>query len=205
MPGLIYNYGFWEFWAPYDPSNQFFGYQKAIFDGENRIIRIDPTVSELNVKEDIYSAWKEWIQVRDNAKFLPAIRTTGGDPIGEGDFTGDIYFLINEWTILLERSLVINGVLFSDDFPSPYVQADGTSLVTNRISNLVQTVSPDISLANISSETAEAVWNYPLRELSSTMTPEQFWNFLLSQPVQPGSAGERLRQVLTTSNFLALK
>lgn len=222
---LALNYGYWEFWAPYNPSEGVYGYQSTIFDGINKLILIDPAASEISVREDIYSNWKEWTQVRDNSKFDPAIRTTGGDPVGGGEFSGDIYFLINGWRLLLSSSATINGVLFSDDFPSPYIQQPGTSLVTNRVSALVQTVTVGGSFNGTS---AEDIWNYANRTLTSpnaptareisdeiwrqeildmlnTMTPEAVWGAILNSDMQPGSAGDKLKQVLTTGNFIALK
>ena len=60
-------------------------YHKVVFDGENRLIIVNPGAPLVSVKTDIYSSWKEWAKLRDNAKFLPAIRTTGGDPVGLGE------------------------------------------------------------------------------------------------------------------------
>lgn len=145
MSFVTTNYGFWEFWAPYDPQEGFFGEQKCIFDGENKLILINPAVDVVSVKDDVYSNWKEWTQVRDNAKFLPAIRTTGGDPIGGGLYTGDVYFLINGWRMLIDHSFLVDGVIFSDDYPSPFVESENTKIVTNRVSSLVQTVAPVVS------------------------------------------------------------
>lgn len=145
MSFVAVNYGFWEFWAPYAPSGESFGNHSCIFDGENKLIYVNPVITAVNVKEDVYSDWKEWALVRDNAKFLPAIRTTGGDPVGGGEFTGDVYFLINGWRIIIDHSLNIDGVIYSDDFPSPFVQVEGTQIVTNKVSSLVTVVAPQIS------------------------------------------------------------
>lgn len=173
--------------------------------------------------------------------------TPGGIPIGGGEFTGDIYFLINGWRLYIDHSCFIDGVIYSDDYPSPFLEKEGTQIVINRVSALVQTIetggggtapsAADIrqemdqnsvklnainnqtdtlksSLAALdtkidalptASETADAVWSHTLRELSTTLTPQQFWDFLLSTPMAPGSAGEKLKNVLTTGNFLALK
>ena len=155
----------------------------CVFDGINKIISISSNVSTISVKRDIYSAAKEWIRLRENGKFLAPIRVSGGDPITETQSTGDVYFLINGWRLQISHSCTIDGVLYSDDYPSPFIQTNDTALVTNKVSALVQTVSTG----------------------AGTMTPEEFWNFLLSTPMDPGSAGEKLKQVLTTGNFLALK
>lgn len=109
---------------------------KVVFDGENRLIIVPPDVTVLNFKEDVYSDWKEWIRLYDYAEFLQAMRTTGGDPIGGGQFTGDYYFLINGWRMLLQGELQLEGNVFSDDYPSPFVTAGNTALVQNKVSAL---------------------------------------------------------------------
>jgi hypothetical protein len=151
------NYGFWEFWAPYGSQEGAVGPQKCVFDGENKLIYVNPDDSEISVKQDVYSAWKEWVSVRDNAKFLPAIRVTGGDPIaGTTSFTGDTYFLINGWRFLIDHSLNIDGVIYSDNFPSPFIQQAGTQIVTNKVSSLVQTVTTE-SIAGITVPSAAEI------------------------------------------------
>lgn len=170
---------FWDDWQLY---------HKVTFDGANRLIYVNPDVTEISVKEDIYSDWKEWFRVRDNGKFLPAIRTTGGDPIGGGEFTGDIYFLTNNWRIVIDHGFNVDGVIYSDNFPSPFIQLPGTNLVTNKVSALVLTASGGGSgTAPTAQENAEAVWNQSIAN------------------VQPGTAGDKLKQSLTTGNFLGLK
>lgn len=185
-------------------------FHSVTFDGINKLIIINANESSINIKEDVYSSWKEWVSLRDNAKFLPAIRTTGGDPIGGGQFTGDVYFLINGWRIIVDHSCNIDGVIYSDDYPSPFVQVSGTQIVTNKVSSLVSVIAPVVTIDGgaipSASSIADAVWNALDRSLTTdNLTAADVWNFLLSQPTTPGSAGEKLKQVLTTGNFIALK
>lgn len=128
--------GFWKYWQLY---------HKVTFDGPNKMIIVNPGVNSINVKTDLYSDWKEWIQLEDYSKYLPALRTTGGDPTGVGSYSGDIYFLINGWRLQVDHSCFIDGVLYSDDYPSPFIQVTGTQIVTNKVSSLVQTVAPQIT------------------------------------------------------------
>lgn len=226
---VSYNYGYWEFWAPYDPANGFYGNQSVTFDGDNRLIIVNAGVTSLRMKEDIYSNWKEWVSVRENAKYVPAFRTTGGDPVGGGLYAGDIYFTINNWRIVIAEQVEVQGIVY-DDTPgvSPFIVLPGGG-VRNVVSNLayaynvaglgvedirIEMDNNSTKLASINQRVndlpeaaaiANEVWNYTLRELTTTMTPQEFWNFLLSNPLEPGSAGEKLKQVLTTGNFLALK
>lgn len=157
MSFLTAYYNNWQFWAPYNPTIGFYGTQKCVFDGPNKLIYVNEQDSEISVKQDVYSAWKEWASFTDNAKYLPAIRVTGGDPIaGTTSFTGDTYFLINGWRFLIDHSVVIDGVIYSDDFPSPFIQADGTQIVTNKVSSLVQTVTTE-TIAGISIPTPQEI------------------------------------------------
>ncbi len=161
--------------------------QNVTFDGINRLIIIGANTTEIDVKTDIYSNWKEWVELYENAKFLPAIRTTGGDPIGGGEYTGDVYFLINNWRVLIDHSCNIDGVLYSDNYPSPYLAADNAQIVTNKVSAIVQTVTANTGAIPTPAENAAAVWGENL------------------SPYGPGTAGNKLKQGLTTGNFIALK
>lgn len=136
MPAIHFGYGHQRDWQPYlvDTANasiipdyyESYGTQKVVFDGVNRLIIVAESVTELDIKEDVYEAWKEWVRNPDltqNASYLPAIRGTGGDPIsGTTDqFTGDVYFLINNWRLVYDpRKVGVTGVLYSDDFATAY-------------------------------------------------------------------------------------
>ena len=98
MPSLIFNYGEWTYWEKYNPP-VYSGNQSVTFDGPNRLILVNEGVTTLDVQEDVYSNWKEWLTHRDNAKYLPAFATLGGDNITESTFIGDTYFLENGWRI----------------------------------------------------------------------------------------------------------
>lgn len=70
-----------------------------IFDGQNLLITLPPGtagVGQLDAK-DIYSAWKAWVLVGDNAKYPPAFRTIGGDPLSSIINVGAYYFLRNDF------------------------------------------------------------------------------------------------------------
>lgn len=201
------------------------------FDGVNRRIYISTNVTQLDVKEDLYSSWKEWTRIRDNAKYHAAFRNIGGDPVGNGLYAGDIYFLINNWQIVVDHSISLVGTLYQDNNLSPYIimPGGGVTAVTSNLAYAYNTSGVtvptaqeirqeiddnSVKLADIkntvdalpsSSTIAEDVWNYNLRDLTTTMTPEEFWNFVINVPMTPGSAGEKLKQLLTTSNFIALK
>lgn len=115
-------------------------YHKVVFDGENRLIIINPDESIISVKQDIYSSWKEWISLRDNMKYLPAVRTIGGDPVGGGKYAGDLYFLMNNWKVVVNHPVAIEGVLYDDSGTSPYI-ITGSGGVTATVSNLAYAIA----------------------------------------------------------------
>lgn len=130
---------------------------KVTFDGINRRIIVAPGIDNIDVKADIYSSWKEWMQLYDNAKYLPAIRTIGGDPLGGGVFAGDLYFLINNWRVSVSQLVNVTGALFSDDEGSPYVIGPGGGIIST-VSNLTQTA---LSTQNVVTGDVGQVWTDP--------------------------------------------
>lgn len=114
---------------------------KVSFDGNTRQIHIHAEVNELDVKADIYSAWKRWLQRHNNAAFLPAIRVVGGDLIGNGSQqTGDLYFLQNGWRIYIDHFVRINGIIYHDDNIEPFIIAPSGGVIAT-VSAIAQTVS----------------------------------------------------------------
>jgi hypothetical protein len=163
-------------------------YHKVIFDGINRLIIINPDEPSISVKNDIYSSWKEWARLRDNAKFLPAIRTTGGDPVGGGQSTGDSYFLINDWRVFVSSATQIDGIIYSDNFPSPFITDPSANVVRSTVSSLVQNLGFSGTINADNQQIAGAVWDY-----------------LMADATSPGSVGERLGKLLTVAKYLGLK
>ena len=88
----------------------------AVFDGDNLHITL-PVVASYGVEADLYSAWKEWFVLADNAKFPPAFDTTGGDNVGAGQEIAPYYFCRNDlgWRIKMPEAdgeIVVQGNLF---------------------------------------------------------------------------------------------
>lgn len=125
--------------------------ESVVFDGIKKQITINSDVSHITIKRDIYSAWKKWLIISDNTKFLPAIRVIGGDPVGSGLFAGDIYFLMNNWQIVVNKMVTVDGTLYHDNGISPFIVNPGGGIVST-VSNLVYTVdtgSGSLTLAEI--------------------------------------------------------
>lgn len=94
---------------------------KVSFDGINKIISITQApvsnLVEIDVQVDLYSDWKEWMLQSDNAKYAPAMRSVGGDPISQVRSLGATYFLINDWKIRpynADHRLLLVGNLYTD-------------------------------------------------------------------------------------------
>jgi hypothetical protein len=88
----------------------------ATFDGANLYITL-PNIGTFDTQTEIYSAWKEWVALSDNAKYPPAFDTTGGDSVGGGQEVAPYFFCRNDlgWRIKMPSAngeIVISGNLF---------------------------------------------------------------------------------------------
>lgn len=114
--------------------------------GSTKTITLESGVVAKDVA-DIYSEWKAWVATGDNAKYLPAFRVIGGDPLGGGISAGSYYFLQNDigWQIKPpEENIVItlSGNLYGEDSGQPLFNAtDGSFNTSIRLatSSLTQT------------------------------------------------------------------
>ncbi len=91
----------------------------AIFDGANLHITL-PSVGSFDAQTNIYSAWKEWVALSDNAKFPPAFDTSGGDSVGSSQEVAPYFFCRNDlgWRIKMpsqDGEIVVSGNLFPRD------------------------------------------------------------------------------------------
>jgi hypothetical protein len=177
-------YASWDYWQLY---------QKVTFDGINKLITVNDGVINLDIRRDVYSAWVRWIELGTNTSFLPAIRYAGLDPI-PGGFTGDTYFLINGWKLIIDLTTVsVTGVLFSDDYNTAYYSASlkpqYPAVVASLVSTVTNTVYQNIVTGTVPTpaEISTAVWDSPATNV-------------------PGSFGELIsKKMLTIAKFLGLK
>lgn len=147
------------------------------FDGVNKLIICNSGTTELNVKIDLYSDWKEFSLTSDNAKYLQAFSTTGGDTLDTGVYLGDYYFLENGWKIRPYEGnhvLTVTGNLFSRDGLSPFVSTLGAYNVSirSKYSSLTQTAGSGGSGA-----TANDIWN---SQLEGSVTAKQLLRLISS-------------------------
>jgi len=98
---------------------------KVTFDGTNKHINVIAGEDSLIVEDDVYSEWKRWIVLSDNAKYDQAFRTFGGDPTVAGQFAPKYFFLLNGWRIRIDGNtnpnvdVAIN--LYVDGGGNPFV------------------------------------------------------------------------------------
>jgi len=115
------------------------------FDGVNRIISIS-TQNIMSVR-DVYSRWADWMTISDNAKYLPAFNTSGGESIDIDAGTSiPIYaFLQNNWKIKPQESnhtlQVTDGVLIVPGGGDPFLDTDGNYIVRINYQQPVQAIT----------------------------------------------------------------
>lgn len=148
-------------------------YHKCTFDGANRIIRVNPGVTDFSIKSELYSAWKEWASsTPDNATWPPAIRSIGGDPTVGTQKAGDIYFLQNNWKLYLDITKVkITGSLFSDNFITAYHDLQGNQIFPAEVASLVTTQEITSTTSSGDGATAAEIWQYQSRTLTTAAGP----------------------------------
>jgi len=239
MPNLTFNYGTQWSWEPYNPAyelapGQFaVNGQKVHFDGPNKLIKVNNDVTSLDVQEDIYSGWKEWLFQLDNSKFDQALSAIGGDPITDTSKVGITYFLENGWRVKTwegDHELVVDGNLYTrEPGGDPFIPPDGEWMVTfsSTRSNLVDVVTAQASLGpgDLTGISA-AVWDRLLVNIitsgsigvyvkdqlakidgldDSSAIAAAVWDVLLSNINTSGSVGEQVKDKLLKKNdFLAL-
>lgn len=163
------NYSYWEL------------RHKVTFDGINRLIIVNNDVVSLDIRQELYSAWIEWLEVDDNLKYLQAMRFTGLDVIGAGVFTGDTYFLINNWKLIVDLSKVkITGILYSDNYDTAFYTSKlipqypaTVSALVNSVTNYQNIVTGDISQV----PSVNDIWSYIME---GDLTAAQLQKILLA-------------------------
>ena len=137
---------------------------KVEINGPSKLIIVNDSVTEIDVKVDLYSEWKLWVIESDNSKYVPAFSAIGGDPLPGGKFVGTTFFLENGWKIRPfegDHDLVVSGNLYDRTGGSPFVNTVGdyNVLITMATSNLVDAVATSGSTGPTASSIADAVWD----------------------------------------------
>lgn len=106
------------------------------FNGLLREIYLDPGTRTLDVL-DLYSRWKEWVAIADNAKYPLAFLSVGGNPIdqGAGTFIPGYIYILNGWHIhadMADHTLaVVGGILLRDGGGDPFETIPGYTIRIN--------------------------------------------------------------------------
>lgn len=149
--------------------------EKVSFNGYNKTITVNAGVTTLNIRSEVYSAWVRWAVREDNLRFPVAIRTSGADPIPNGE-TGLVSFLTNAWKLCYDPAKVsVDGVLYSEDLVSAFWSTDATTpLYPSTVSSLVNS---SVTVQNVVTGTvvpavdiAEAVRTELASELAKIVT-----------------------------------
>jgi hypothetical protein len=129
------------------------------FDPTSKRIILDSTYA---TAAEIYSRWKEWVRIGDNAKYLPAFRAIGGDPLGGSLYISLYTFLLNGWRIRpmeANHTLVLEGNIAVDGGGDPVVPTLGSYkvLVQYTVPERAQAIATSGSGGASASEIAAAV------------------------------------------------
>ena len=200
---LLFNFNHWEFWEAYDPSSGYYGAQKVTFDGPNKLVRINEGVTSINVKEDIYSGWKEWKMVdhQSNAGYLQALTAIGGDPITDTAFVGTTYFLENGWRIQpwedpVGYVLTIDGNIYTrEPGQAPANPVSGVSVNFVR-SNLVDAI---VGEAEFSGDSEVSITANSVADIANNV-----WEEIIDVP-KSQKARDKMRKMATKAQDIALE
>jgi len=190
-----------------------FGTQKVAWDGRNRIIYVNEGVTELDVKIDIYSAWKEWVLASPEyptaSTWKEAISAIGGEPLNDTLNVGSTFFLENGWRIQPFASknpyiLTVNGNIYTREAGgNPFLFAEGVSVNLTR-SNIVDQVvaTSSLSSGDLASIAAE-VWG--TSTLVYTTGSNVYGGLVKAIDSDLGVVDTKVDKTLTKGEFLALK
>ncbi len=118
-----------------------------IFDGQNKLISLNLGVTSFQVI-DLYSRWKDWVTIGDNAKFSKAFRTFGGDATTNGQFAPSYFFLTNDWRLFVnDRNLQVEGNLYTDEGTTPFINSNST--ITHKTSDASQVSTSGVDLSQV--------------------------------------------------------
>lgn len=191
------NYGSWWNWLPSDEGGA--PNQKVAFEGATKTIFVNEGVTELDVKVDLYSAWKEWnlfsSEAPDARVWDKAFTAVGGDPITDTQDLGTTFFLENKWRIQpfpskTSYTLTIEGNLYTREAgETPFFFAEGVSVSLVR-SNIVDLITIEAASVAITQDDINAI-------------ADQVWNEQVSEHQQTGTTGRKLKDNLKKTSYIA--
>lgn len=137
--------------------------EKVAFNGFDKTITVNDTVTNLDIASDVYSAWVRWSG--RETRFLLGMRYSGFDAI-PGGRTGATFFLINGWKLFVDlRKVKVTGVLYSEDYDTAYWDKELLqALYPVQVSSVVVSVNSGGGGGSSPSE----IWSYNNRSLTTT-------------------------------------
>jgi len=219
----VANFANWQFWQDSDGSGDgfgsggFYGEQKVAWDGPNKIIYINEGVTNIDVKADIYSAFKEWIlgnlEAPDGgppgSAWPEAITAIGGEPLNDTLNVGSTFFLENGWRIQPFASktpyiLTVNGNIYTREAgENPFLFAEGVSVNLTR-SNIVDQVVATSTLS-VGDRTAIANEVWGTSTLGYATGSGVYGGLVKAIDSDLGVVDTKVDKTLTKGEFLALK
>ena len=143
---------------------------KVTFDAPNKRIVINPAITQVDVRADLYSAWKVWVRTDDNMKYAKAFRSIGGEAVNATQSISPTYFLTNGWRVRpweANHTLTVVGNLYTDENDAAILPTIGAFNVVVNMSTSVNVLTIATDGAVINENTlAAAVWANPTRELT---------------------------------------
>jgi hypothetical protein len=174
--------------------------EKVTFDGPNKLIIVNDSETDLSAETDVYSAWKRWLNEQDTfgltSKYLPALRTVGGDTITATESVSPYFFLLNGWVLRPyegDHLLTVDGNLFVDGGGNPFTPTVGAFNVTINLLTSSKSITTVINTSGgtlLTDQESTYILNLPSEELIAS----EVW----SEPLTAGatdSAEEILRRV----------
>ena len=215
MYPITLNFNNWQYWNAYNPP-LYLGPQKVVFDGENRVIIVNTGVTELNFREDIYSAWKEWVvdPNQQNGEYPLAIQAVGGEDLPGNRNLGTTYFLENGWRIRPwegDHSLTISGNFFTREGDSPVIATVNPWTITINLntSTLIETITQQTNITSSDiNAIVNSIWNDAINNGQSALDiinaiPDNVWDEIIDGASQ--TAREKLRKIATKTQDIALR
>jgi hypothetical protein len=169
------------------------------FDGPNKLIICGSGLTAFNAV-DLYSAWKVWVAESDNAKYLPAFREIGGDPLGGGAVVSPYFFLTEGWRVRPQETshtLIITGNLLTEEGDSPVIPTVGDFNVLVKLVTSANSITTVVTTGGsaLTQEEHDQLMAVPL----TTLTVEEH-NFLVALPTLTMTVEEHDKLMAIVSN-----
>ncbi len=168
--------------------------QKLSYDTNNKLLILNPGVTEIDVVADIYSDAKEdWLADPLLNRFRFPLLAIGGQSIGGGQKISPYIILRYGWRIRpheADHTLTVVGNLITDDESSPFVSVLGNYQVT------VKSILSSSSLT-----TGVAITNSDLANIADSV-----WEEVIAGHIgTAGSAAKILKDIKTRATLASLK